>query len=113
MSSIGQRLGEARKKAGFTQKEAAQRLNIPRNTLATYERDNSIPSIERLTDLAVLYGVTERYIVNGESSGTQERLEIEFADGLQLLRRANDQLSEDEKKELLRYMQFMLAQKKQ
>lgn len=50
-------LRAARVNAGFTQKEAAERLEISRSTLANYEMSKTKPDIDTAIALAKLYGV--------------------------------------------------------
>lgn len=50
-------LKAARVNAGFTQKEAAKRLNISKGTLASYEMYRTKPDIERAKQIADLYGL--------------------------------------------------------
>ena len=57
------RLTEARKKAGYTQSEAAAELNIPRSTLANYEIGRTEPDIETLCKLIDLYKVNAIWIL--------------------------------------------------
>lgn len=57
------RLTEARKKAGYTQNEAAAELNIPRSTLANYETGRTQPDIETLCKLIDLYKVNASWIL--------------------------------------------------
>lgn len=46
-----------RKKAGFTQRDVADRLNVSEQTVARWEIGTRVPSIEHLEKLAELYGV--------------------------------------------------------
>ena len=49
-------LKAARVNAGLTQKEAAIRLNISKNTLVSYEKYRTKPDIEKAQEIADLYG---------------------------------------------------------
>ena len=51
-------LRAARVNANLTQKEAAELLNISRNTLASYEKYKTKPDIEFAQKIASLYGLT-------------------------------------------------------
>lgn len=66
MDSIGTRLRKAREKTGLTQREVAERLNIPKyQTISAYENDKNSPKLDTLKDLCRLYGVTSDYILFG------------------------------------------------
>jgi transcriptional regulator with XRE-family HTH domain len=51
-------LKAARVNAGLTQKEAAERLGISKNTLASYESYKTKPDIGKAKEISVLYGRT-------------------------------------------------------
>ena len=48
----------ARVNANLTQTEAAQALQISKNTLVNYETGKSVPKIDVAKRMAVLYGLT-------------------------------------------------------
>lgn len=48
-------LDAARVNARLTQAEAAERVNISRNTLASYEAYKTMPDIDKAKELASLY----------------------------------------------------------
>jgi DNA-binding XRE family transcriptional regulator len=56
-------LRAARVNAGLTQNEAAQKLNISRGTLASYEKYKTKPDIEMAQKIADLYGTTVNAII--------------------------------------------------
>lgn len=56
-------LKAARVNAGFTQKDAAERLEINRNTLMSYEAYKTIPDIETAKKIAALYGLAVDNII--------------------------------------------------
>lgn len=56
--TTGQRIKEARKKAGMTQSELAQKLNIPFQSVSQWERDIRNPKYETLLRIADALGVT-------------------------------------------------------
>lgn len=61
---------EARKRAGLTQQDAAERLTISRQAISRWESGTAKPSIENLMALAKLYGVSTDTLLYGE----EERL---------------------------------------
>ncbi len=60
------RLSEARKKAGYTQEVAADKLGMKRNTYARMERLGN-PSFEDLAKITSLYNVSADWILHGEN----------------------------------------------
>lgn len=55
---LGSSLFHARKKAGFTQEDVAERLGVSRQTIGKWEADETLPDIRQSKLLATLYGVT-------------------------------------------------------
>lgn len=51
-------LKAARVNCGLTQKEAAERLEISRNTLIKWENGNSSPRVDQLSSICRLYGLS-------------------------------------------------------
>lgn len=51
-------LEAARVNAGFTQKEAADRLSISNVTLCNWEKGKSFPNVQQIDALCKLYGVS-------------------------------------------------------
>ncbi|MEK5132968.1 helix-turn-helix transcriptional regulator [Bacillus sp. FSL W8-0645] len=64
--TLGKKLKEAREKAGYTQKEAAQKINTTNNNLSNYERDYRDPDTETLRKLSELYNVSTDYLLSKE-----------------------------------------------
>lgn len=51
-------LKAARVNCGLTQKEAAEKLEISRNTLIKWENGNSSPRVDQLSGICRLYGLS-------------------------------------------------------
>lgn len=51
-------LHELRKRNGLSQLELAERLNVSRQAISRWEVGSSVPSIENLTALSVLYNIS-------------------------------------------------------
>jgi transcriptional regulator with XRE-family HTH domain len=64
LSDMGERLRSERKRLGWTQQQAADRLGVGRNALATYEIGRTPPDIV-LLDLARQNGMDAWYILTG------------------------------------------------
>lgn len=56
-------LKAARVNAGYTQEEAAKKLNISKGTLANYEKYKTKPDIEMSKKIAALYRTTVDNII--------------------------------------------------
>lgn len=50
------RLRELRQAAGLTQKEAAERLDLPQQTLSRWETGERVPSLRQYPAIAKIYG---------------------------------------------------------
>lgn len=55
---LGNSLFHARKRAGLTQEEVAERLGVSRQTIGKWEANETLPDIRQSKRLATLYGVT-------------------------------------------------------
>jgi putative transcriptional regulator len=53
----------ARVNAGLTQQQAANALNISKNTLARYEKGKAVPLVTMAHDMATLYGISVNDII--------------------------------------------------
>lgn len=58
IETFTQKLKQARKNIGFTQKEVCKELDIPQSTLANYETGRTQPDLETLAKLADFYEVS-------------------------------------------------------
>ena len=61
--NLGENIREARKAAGVTQKELAEKLSINAVTYLHYEKGQRQPSLELIADIAVFYGVSVDYLL--------------------------------------------------
>ena len=55
-----------RKKAGWSQDELAQQLNVSRQSVSKWEGAQSMPDMERIVQLSRLFGVTTDYLLKDE-----------------------------------------------
>lgn len=55
--SIGTNIRDLRKNKGWTQVELAQKLNMTQQAITAYERGKKRPPVDRLPDIAGLFGV--------------------------------------------------------
>ena len=61
--TLGQRLYECREKTGMKQADVARALNVQRQQISYYENDSRQPDLDRLKELARLYGVSTDYLL--------------------------------------------------
>ena len=55
-----------RKKAGYSQEELAQQLNVTRQSVSKWEGAQSVPDIEKILQISKLFGVTIDYLLKDE-----------------------------------------------
>ena len=55
---LGNSLFHARKKAGFSQEEVAEKLGVSRQTVSKWETDETLPDIRQSKKMAVMYHVS-------------------------------------------------------
>ena len=55
-----------RKKAGWSQEELAQQLDVTRQSVSKWESAQSVPDMERLLRMSRLFGVTTDYLLKDE-----------------------------------------------
>ena len=60
---FGIRLKQLRTKKGLSQSEVAERLEVTKNTISSYERNIINPKLEILVSLAILYNTSVDYIL--------------------------------------------------
>ena len=66
MKTLSYRLSEARKNSGLTQAQVAETLHITTQSVSSWECSNSTPDIEKVPELAQLYGVTTDWLLSGK-----------------------------------------------
>ena len=69
---MGKRIKEARKQAGLTQKELAQKLGLATGTVQQYELNKRSPRIEQLKEIASVLDVTLEYLLGHENIKTKK-----------------------------------------
>ena len=57
-----------RKKAGWSQEELAERLNVSRQSVSKWESAQSVPDIDRILQMSRLFGVTTDFLLKDELS---------------------------------------------
>ena len=98
LQKIGLFLKDLRKESGRTQEQLAEKLYVSRRTVSRWETGNNMPDLDLLIELADLYQVDLREILNGERKS--ERMNEELKETV--LQVAD--YSNEEKKVLMRRM---------
>ncbi|WP_455495934.1 helix-turn-helix domain-containing protein [Gemmiger sp.] len=57
-----------RRKAGWSQEELAERLNVSRQSVSKWEGAQSMPDIDKIVQLSSLFGVTTDYLLKDEQA---------------------------------------------
>lgn len=69
-------LRSIREKSNLTQKEVAEKLNIPRSTYNSYEQGIADPNVEKLIKLSQIFNVTIDKLVGNEISIDNETQKV-------------------------------------
>lgn len=64
--SLGAFLAALRREKGWTQKELAELLHVSDKTVSRWERDESVPDLFLVPDIAQLYGISSDELIRGE-----------------------------------------------
>lgn len=92
-----------RKKAGWSQEELAERMDVTRQSVSKWEGAQSIPDIEKIIRLSELFGVSTDYLLKDEIE--DEELNVQSNDESSLrhvsMEEANDFISIKEKTSIL------------
>ncbi|WP_226677280.1 helix-turn-helix domain-containing protein [Mesobacillus jeotgali] len=108
MSTLGERLRIARERKGFSQTEVYRRTNINNKTLSKYEKNDTKPDIETVTDLANFYDVSVEWLLTGQSPTKNDDDKSDFDPEVRSLARDIKNLQSSDKallKDLIKSMQ--------
>lgn len=64
--TFGEKLQGLRQKAGMSQDALAEKLNVSRQAVSRWERDETMPETEKVIALADLFGVTTDYLLRDQ-----------------------------------------------
>lgn len=65
---FGDKLKEARKEAGLSQEQLAEKMSVSRSAVAKWETNKGMPDIENLKSMAQLLNVSIDYLLNEENT---------------------------------------------
>ena len=91
LQKIGTFLKELRKEKELTQEQLAETLNVSRRTVSRWETGSNMPDLDLLVEMADLYQVDLRELLNGE--------------------RKNEQMNEEMKETVLQVAEYSNAEK--
>lgn len=63
---FSEKLVQLRKKAGWSQEELADQMNVSRQSVSKWEGAQSVPDLEKIIRLSKLFGVTTDYLLKDE-----------------------------------------------
>jgi len=106
---IGDRIKALREERGIRQIDLAEAIGVSLSAVSGYELNTRTPRIDILTKIADYFGVTPNYLLGEDENLSQ--LEAEFPEGIRVLRRANKEMTEEQKKRLVKYIDYMLDNK--
>lgn len=78
--TFGEKLRDARKNAGLSQEQIAERLSVSRSAIAKWETDKGMPDITNLKAISQLLGISIDYLLDEDSklsfSETKEPIDL-------------------------------------
>lgn len=74
----GKRVKELRTNLGLTQKELGDLVNVTKVSICGYEKNNRVPNVETLIDLANVLKTTPNYLLDSEVSAKVMEDEEEY-----------------------------------
>ena len=66
--TFGEKLRDSRKKAGLSQEELAEKLNVSRQAITKWETDNGIPDISNLMSISNLFSISVDDFISEEKT---------------------------------------------
>ena len=70
--TFGEKLQKLRKESGLSQEELADQLNVPRQAVSKWERDNGYPETEKIVRMSKMFQVTIDYLLGEEDTPKPE-----------------------------------------
>lgn len=69
--TFGEKIQKLRKEVGLSQEELAYQLDVSRQAISKWERDNGYPETEKIVRMSKIFHVTLDYLLNEEETQTQ------------------------------------------
>lgn len=92
------------------QKDIANAVGVSISAISKFEKDIDNPSRETLSKFADYFGVTVDFLLGNKQNISN--LEESFPEGVQVLMRADKELSEETKRKMIRLMKAFLEEEK-
>ena len=100
---LADKITEERKKNGWSQEELAERLGVSRQAVSKWESAGSVPDLQKVIQLANLFGVSTDYLLKDEmepenrEAGYDSQNELEESLHLVTMEEANEYLNTKKK----------------
>ncbi|MCT4685935.1 helix-turn-helix domain-containing protein [Vallitalea sp.] len=104
--TLGERLKKLREDRGLYLSDLSEIIGVGKSTISGYEHNKKTPKPHTIQKLAEFYGVTTDYLLGQEDN--LDDLEIEFPEAIQLIRKANKNLSDEGKEMLIKMMKAII-----
>lgn len=79
--TFGEKLQSLRQRAGMSQDALAERLQVSRQAVSRWERDETMPETDKVVALADIFGVTTDYLLRLQLEQTEAGGEAAAAPG--------------------------------
>lgn len=76
---IADKIINERKKMGWSQEDLAERLSVSRQSVSKWEGAQAVPDLQRIIDMATLFGVSTDYLLRDEIEPEQQSEIYEFS----------------------------------
>ena len=73
---LGARIAALRRDAGWSQAELGKRLRVSASAVGMYEQGRREPSVQLLSNMASLFGVSIDFLVTGKATTAREQEEL-------------------------------------
>lgn len=97
--TFGEKIQKLRKEAGLSQEELACQLNVSRQAISKWERDNGYPETDKIIRMGKLFHVTLDYLLNED---TNTSADSDTPDGLYVSRESAEGFLAWQKRKLLK-----------
>ena len=73
--TFGEKLQSLRQRAGMSQDQLAERLEVSRQAVSRWERDETMPETDKVVALADIFGVTTDYLLRPQPESSETETE--------------------------------------
>jgi transcriptional regulator with XRE-family HTH domain len=78
--NLGERIYELRSRAGLSQGELADRLDVSRQAVSKWENNSAVPELDKLLKMSELFEISLDGLVKGTASESKEAKEEKFGE---------------------------------